>query len=65
MKDTYNKTFTGERVFSRSELSAIIIDNLGSTNECILYPSDATDAELETMWILAEEGDYSPLAHNQ
>ena len=57
--------FTGEGVSDRGELSAIIIDNLSSTNECILYPSDATDEELETMWILAEEGDYSPLAQNQ
>ena len=57
--------FTGEGVSDRSELSAIVIDNLSSTNECILYPSDATDAELETMWIVAQEGDYSPLAHNQ
>ncbi|GAB7018498.1 DUF7511 domain-containing protein [Halostagnicola bangensis] len=58
-------TFTGEGVSGRSELSAVIIDNPSSANECVLYPSDATDEERETMWILAEEGDYSPLGHSQ
>ena len=55
---------TGEEESGRSELSAVVIDNPNSANECVLYPSDATDEELETMWILAEEGDYSPLANS-
>ena len=56
---------TVEAVSGRSELSAVIIDNPSSANECVLYPSDATDEELETMWILAEEGDYTHLEDSQ
>ena len=53
-----------ERV-GRSELDAVIIDHPHSANECVLYPSDATDDELETMWILATEGDYTSLVDSQ
>ena len=58
-------TPTVEGVSGRSELSAVVIDNPSSANECVLYPSNATDKELETMWILAKEGDYIPLEDSQ
>lgn len=42
----------------RSELFGIVIDNGLALNECILYPPNATDEELETRWIQAMEGNY-------
>lgn len=58
-------TPTIESASDRCELDAVVIDNPSSVNECVLYPADATDDELETMWIHAEEGDYTPLADSQ
>ena len=55
-------THTTKEASDRCELAAVIIDNPNCLNECILYPSNATDNELETMWILAKGSDYSPLA---
>lgn len=43
-------------------VSAVVISNRNTADECVLYSSDATDEELETMWIRAEEGDYTTLA---
>ncbi|WP_449289383.1 DUF7511 domain-containing protein [Natrinema versiforme] len=54
-------TPTVEGASGRGELNAVVIDNPSSVDECILYPSVATEKELETMWILAKEGDYTPL----
>ena len=54
----------GEAI-DRCELDAVIIRDPSSVTECVLYPPDATDDELETMWILAEEGDYTPLAESR
>ena len=64
MSHSNDMTVTGEWGPGWSGLSAVVIDNPGTVNECVLYPSAATDEELETMWILAEEGDYSPLAQH-
>ncbi|WP_425607428.1 DUF7511 domain-containing protein [Halomontanus rarus] len=58
-------TFTVEGASGRSELNTVIIDNPNSANECVLYPLDATDEELETMWIFAKEGDYIHLEDSQ
>ncbi|WP_425494334.1 DUF7511 domain-containing protein [Natronoglomus mannanivorans] len=56
---------TSQEVFGRSELDAVVIDNPNSVTECVLYPSNATNEELETMWILAKEGDYTHLADSR
>ncbi|UHQ97930.1 hypothetical protein HYG81_18900 [Natrinema zhouii] len=37
----------------KSELTAVVIENVNG-NACVLYPPDATDEQLETMWILAD-----------
>ena len=58
-------TPTIEEASDRCELDAVVIDNPSSANECVLYPSDATNDELETMWILATKGDYTPLTDSQ
>ncbi|WP_425499098.1 DUF7511 domain-containing protein [Natronosalvus amylolyticus] len=58
-------TPTVEGASGRCELSIVVIDNPNSANECVLYPSNATDKELEKMWILAEEGDYTHLEDSQ
>lgn len=58
-------TPTIEEASDRCELDAVVIENPRSANECVLYPSDATDGELETMWILAKGGDYTSLAGSQ
>ena len=58
-------TSTDEGASGQAELSVVVIDNPHSANECILYPSDATDEELETMWVRAKEGDYTSLENFQ
>lgn len=60
--DTLTMSSTEEEDFGRSDLSAIVIENPHSADECVLYPSDATEEELKTVWIRAEGGDYTPLA---
>jgi|AntDeeMetagen285_2_1112576.scaffolds.fasta_scaffold18031_2 hypothetical protein len=61
MIHSHDTTPPDKGVAGRSELGAVVIDNPRSANECVLYPLDATDEELETMWILAEDGDYTLL----
>ncbi|WP_449289384.1 DUF7511 domain-containing protein [Natrinema versiforme] len=61
----YNMTPTIEGASGRGELNAVVIGNPSSVDECLFYPSVATDEELETMWILAKEGDYTPLKDSQ
>jgi len=39
-------------------VSDVVIKDPNSVDMCVLYPSDATDEELETIWVCAEEGDY-------
>ncbi|WP_425498574.1 DUF7511 domain-containing protein [Natrinema salinisoli] len=50
-----------EDASTQRRVSTVVIENPNSPNECVLYPSDATDEELETTWVPAEEGDYTRL----
>jgi hypothetical protein len=43
----------------RSELSAVVIENGRGADVCILYPQDASDEQLDSMWILAEGETYT------
>ncbi|MDF9747630.1 DUF7511 domain-containing protein [Natrinema salsiterrestre] len=43
---------------TQRRVSTVVIENPNSPDECVLYPADATDEELETTWVTAEEGDY-------
>jgi hypothetical protein len=56
---------TFEEASDRSRVSTVVIENPNTPNECVLYPSNATDHELETTWIIAEEGDYTSLSDRQ
>lgn len=58
-------TSSSEEASGRSRVSTVVIENSNSPDECVLYPSDATDEELETVWIVAEEGNYVRLADRQ
>lgn len=44
----------------RSELDVAQLDERARTTRYVLYPSDATDEELETVWIEFEERDAVP-----
>lgn len=39
----------------KNGLATVVIENANGANACVLYPPDATDEQLETMWILADE----------
>ncbi|RQG93090.1 hypothetical protein EA462_02485 [Natrarchaeobius halalkaliphilus] len=58
-------TPTFEEELDQSSISAVVIENPYSANECVLYPSNATDEKLETMWVLAKDGDYTCLEDMQ
>jgi hypothetical protein len=45
-------------ISSQSELLQVLIENSREADECVLFPENATDDELQTMWVLAEEGSY-------
>ncbi|WP_152424863.1 DUF7511 domain-containing protein [Natronococcus jeotgali] len=49
---------TSNDISSQSELIQVLIENSREADECILFPENATDDELHTMWVLAEEGSY-------
>ena len=53
---------TFDEASGQSRVSTVVIENPNSPDECVLYPSDANDEELEPMWVIAEEGDYTRLA---
>jgi len=42
-----------------------MITNIHSDDEYVLYPSDATNEELQTMWVRATVGDYTYLKDMQ
>ena len=44
------------------EVKAFVAENTNSANMCVLYPADATDEQLETIWVRAEEADYTCVA---
>ncbi|WP_455196261.1 DUF7511 domain-containing protein [Halovalidus salilacus] len=37
----------------------VLVENSGEADECIFFPEDAADNELQTKWILAKEGSYT------
>ncbi len=41
------------------EVAAVVAENTNSADVCVLYPADATDEQLETTWVRAEEADYT------
>lgn len=43
------------------ELMSVLIEADDGTSISVFYPSDATDEELETMWIRSEETDLTPV----
>ncbi|MDG5821599.1 hypothetical protein [Natronococcus sp. A-GB7] len=45
-------------ISSRFELLQVLIENSQEADECVLFPENATDEELQTMWVRAEEGSY-------
>jgi hypothetical protein len=49
---------TSDDISCQSELLQVLIENSREADECILFPEKATDDELQTMWVLAEEGSY-------
>lgn len=40
------------------DVDAVVAENANSADVCVLYPADATDEQLETIWVRAEEADY-------
>ncbi|WP_449271947.1 DUF7511 domain-containing protein [Haloterrigena gelatinilytica] len=45
-------------ISDRSELVHVVVENLRKADECILFPGDATEDELQGKWIRAKEGAY-------
>jgi hypothetical protein len=39
-------------------LNQVVVKNSREANECILFPENVPDNELQTKWILAREGSY-------
>lgn len=50
-----------DKLTERGELNVVLTDNPHSTSECIFHPAEATDKELEKMWIRATEDGYTSL----
>lgn len=58
-------TPNSEGVPGENRISSVMITNIHSADEYVLYPSDATDEELQTMWVRATVGDYTYLKDMQ
>jgi hypothetical protein len=55
-KSTKNNVPNG--ISNQSKLIQVLIENSREADECVLFPEDATDDDLQTMWVLAKEGSY-------
>lgn len=40
-------------------LDHVIIRNADAPDECAIFPVEATEAELDTTWIVAQEGSFT------
>ncbi|WP_152424862.1 DUF7511 domain-containing protein [Natronococcus jeotgali] len=49
---------TSNDISSQFELIQVLIENSQEADKCILFPENATDDELQTMWVLAKEDSY-------
>lgn len=52
---------SSDKLAEHGELNVVLTDNPHSTSECIFHPAEATDKELETMWIRAVNDGYTAL----
>lgn len=57
----WSKTALLNSLSSRSEISHVIVDNPREADECILFPRNTTEKELQSKWILAKKGGYTHL----
>jgi|GEM_PF-1749442 hypothetical protein len=52
------KNDTASDLSNNIGLNQVIVKNSRKANECILFPKNVPDDELQTKWILAREGSY-------
>lgn len=52
------KNGTARDPLSNPGLNQVVVKNSREANECILFPENVPDEELQTKWILAREGSY-------
>ncbi len=48
-----------------SEIDHITVENDDEPNECALFPASASESELMTTWISAQEGSFVDLASSR
>ena len=49
---------TRSAISDQSELIHVLVENLREADECVFFPEDATEEELQRKWIRAKEGSY-------
>ena len=61
--DTQTDRTAAEDLPSRSspDLEHITVENEDAPDECAIFPCDATENELLTTWVTAQEGSYIDL----
>ncbi|MFC4450898.1 DUF7511 domain-containing protein [Halorussus aquaticus] len=47
-----------ETTADRPDLNAVVVERDSGSDECTLYPMEASDEALVTEWMTAEEGSY-------